>query len=457
MDAPTRDLSYNERSLLLARARLTAKVRLPKILWSTTMFAQGVDLRAASSLDSHDRPLPALAERVRDVADSTTLVMSARAKAMKAAGVDVINLTAGEPDFPTPRPIVDAALAFLEAGQVKYTPTLGLPELRAAAARRYAETYGVALAADNAIFGCGGKHVLYTAFQALCGDGDEVLIPSPYWVSYPEMARLSSARPVIVPTAQSGYVLDPDALRAAITPRSRVLVLNSPSNPTGLRLPLATLTELMRIAIEHNLWVFSDEIYDQLCYDAEPYVSPIALGKGAVERTVVVNSLSKTYSMTGWRIGYAIGPAAVIEAMGRVQAHETSNPCTISQVAALEALTGDQTTTAAMRERFDARRRLMLDWVRRLPGWICPEPQGAFYVFPRVDSIYGRRSPGGRWLQGSLDVALALMEEAHVATVPGVAFGEDACLRLSYATSRALIDEGMRRVAAWLEQLQPSS
>ena len=418
------------------------------------MFAERVEPRVAPNLDSLDLPLPDLAERVRDVADSTTLVMSARAKAMKAAGIDVINLTAGEPDLPTPRPIVDAAMAYLEQGHVKYTPTLGLPELRQAAARRYGETCGIELTADNAIIGCGGKHVLYTAFQALCGPGDEVLIPSPYWVSYPEMARLASATPVVVPTARTGYILDPEALREAITPRSRVLVLNSPSNPTGLRLPLSTLNAVIRIAIEHNLWVFSDEIYDQLCYDGEPYVSPIAMGTGAVERTVVVNSLSKSYAMTGWRIGYAIGPAAVIEAMGRVQAHETSNACTISQVAALAALTGDQSMTVEMRERFDARRRLMVDWVRRLPGWVCPEPQGAFYVFPRVDGIYGRRSPGGRWLEGSLDLALALMEEAHVATVPGVAFGEDACLRLSYATSRAQIDEGMRRVSNWLAQLE---
>lgn len=417
------------------------------------MLAQRVDRMAASSLDSRDLPLPALAERVRDVADSTTLVMSARAKAMKAAGIDVVNLTAGEPDFPTPRPIVEAVLAFLSDGQVKYTPTLGLPELRAAAARRYAEAYDLPLVPDNAIIGCGGKHVLYTAFQALCDAGSEVLIPSPYWVSYPEMARLASAVPVLIPTAHSGYVLDPEALRAAITPRSRVLVLNSPSNPTGMRLPPQVLADLLRIAAEHNLWVFSDEIYDQLCYDGEPYLSPIALGPGAMERTVVVNSLSKSYAMTGWRIGYAIGPTAVIEAMGRVQAHETSNPCTVSQVAALAALSGDQTTVAEMRERFDARRRLMFDRVSRLPGWTCPEPQGAFYVFPRVDGTFGRRSPGGRWLQGSLDLALALMEEAHVATVPGVAFGEDACLRLSYATARAQIDEGLRRIAEWLGRL----
>ena len=417
------------------------------------MLAHSVDRLAVSSLDSRDLPLPSLADRVRDVADSTTLVMSARAKAMKAAGIDVINLTAGEPDFPTPRPIIEAVIAFLGDGQVKYTPTLGLPELRAAAAKRYADAYGLELGPDHAIVGCGGKHVLYTAFQALCDAGDEVLIPSPYWVSYPEMARLAGAVPVLLPTAQSGYVLDPETLRAAITPRSRVLVLNSPSNPTGMRLPHQVLGDVMRIAADHNLWVFSDEIYDQLCYDGLPYLSPIALGPGAMERTVVVNSLSKSYAMTGWRIGYAIGPTADIEAMGRVQAHETSNPCTVSQVAALAALTGDQATVGEMRERFDARRRLMFEQVRRLPGWECPEPQGAFYVFPRVDGTFGRRSPGGRWLQGSLDLALALMEEAHVATVPGVAFGEDACLRLSYATSRAQIDEGLRRIADWLGRL----
>lgn len=407
-------------------------------------------------LESRDLPLPPFAERIRDVADSTTLVMSAKAKALKAAGVDVVNLTAGEPDMPTPGYIVSEAQAFLALGQIKYTPTLGLPELRAAAAERYGLRYGLPTSAEQCIIGCGGKHVLYTAFQALLNPGDEVLIPSPYWVSYPEMARLAGATPVLVDTRGSDYLLTPDALRACLSPRSRALVLNSPSNPTGRRLPLEHLVALVELALDANLWIFSDEIYDQLCYDSSPYVSPLALGPGASERCIAVNSFSKSYAMTGWRLGYAIGPTGVIEAMGRVQAHETSNPCTLSQIAGLAALRGDQTEVERMRQRFDARRLVMLDWLHRL-GWSCPEPEGAFYAFPRVDGLFGRRSPGGRWLQGSLDVALALLEEARVATVPGVAFGDDACLRFSYATSRGQIAEGMGRVLDWVGQVHPRS
>lgn len=407
-------------------------------------------------LESRDLPLPPFAERIRDVADSTTLVMSAKAKALKAAGVDVVNLTAGEPDMPTPAAIVAEAQAFLAQGQVKYTPTLGLPELRAAAAQRYGARYGLPLTAEQCIIGCGGKHVLYTAFQALLGPGDEVLIPTPYWVSYPEMARLAEAVPVFVDTRHTDYLLDPEVLRRSISPRSRALILNSPSNPTGRRLSLSQMEAVVALAVEANLWIFSDEIYDQLCYDGLPYVSPLALGPGAVERCVAVNSFSKSYSMTGWRLGYGIGPANVIEAMGRVQAHETSNPCTLSQVAGLAALRGDQAEVEALRQRFDARRRVMLDHIQRL-GWPCPEPEGAFYAFPRVDGLYGRRSLGGRWLQGSLDLALALLEEARVATVPGVAFGDDSCLRFSYANSREQISLGMERVAEWVSQLPPAT
>lgn len=410
--------------------------------------------RTLTRLESRDLPLPPFADRIREVADSTTLVMSAKAKSLKAAGIDVVNLTAGEPDLPTPAYIIAEAQTFLAGGQIKYTPTLGIPELRSAAAERYASRYGVALNADHCIVGCGGKHVLYTAFQALLNPGDEVLIPSPYWVSYPEMARLAGAIPRLVETRDTDYLVEPEALRALISPRTRALVLNSPSNPTGRRLPLERLEALVALALAANLWIFSDEIYDQLCYGGEAYVSPLALGPGAVERCVAVNSFSKSYAMTGWRLGYAIGPAAVIEAMGRVQAHETSNPCTLSQVAGLAALRGDQSEVERMRRRFDARRLVMLDWLERL-GWSGPKPEGAFYAFPRVDSLFGRRSPGGRWLQGSLDVALALLEEARVATVPGVAFGDDACLRFSYATSREQIALGMQRIVDWVGTLTP--
>lgn len=392
------------------------------------------------------------ASRVRDLGDSATLAMSARAKAMRQAGVDVVNLTAGEPDFPTPPAVVAAAEAFLAAGQIKYTATAGMPELREAIAARASACYGMPIAPDQTLVTCGGKHALYLTLQALIDVGDEVLIPSPYWVSYPEMVKLAGGRPVFVPTrVEDGFELDLEALRARLTDRTRAIILNSPSNPTGVRQSPATVEALAALALERNLWILSDEIYAELCYNPVPYHSPMMLGPEVRARTIMSQSLSKTYSMTGWRIGYVVAPAEVVRVMNRVQDHETSNANTLGQVAALAALTGDQAVVAERRARFDARRRLMFAGIRSIPGWVCAEPQGAFYVFPKVDSLYGRRSPGGRLIEGSIDLSAALLDEVQVATVPGEAFGDDRHVRLSYATSRDVIAEGIRRIAGFVQ------
>lgn len=392
--------------------------------------------------------------RVREVGDSVTLAISARAMAMRRAGVDVVNLSAGEPDFPTPPEVLRAASAFLAEGQIKYTATAGMPELRAAIAAEAGRRYGAAFGPDQVTVTCGGKHALYASLQVLCDVGDEVLFISPCWGSYPEMIKLAGGRPVAVETrAEDGFRLDLGALEAALGPRTRAIMINSPCNPTGIRLSAPAIEALTALAVERGIWILSDEIYDRLCYDGRPYQSPMMLGAAARARTVVAQSFSKTYSMTGWRVGYALGPAELIRTVARLQDHETSNVNTLAQVAALAAIQGDQGIVAERRAVFDARRRLIHGHIAAIPGWACPEPEGAFYVFPRVDGLYGRRTPEGRTIGGSSDLALALLEEARVAAVPGAAFGDDRHLRFSYATSEDQIVEGMRRVSAFVAAL----
>ena len=394
------------------------------------------------------------ARRMREVGDSATLVMSARAKAMRAGGVDVVNMSAGEPDFPTPPNVVEAAQRFLAAGLVKYTATPGMPELRSAVAAQYSRNYGPELAAENVIVGNGGKQVLYGALQVLVDEGDEVLFASPYWVSYPEMTRLACGRPVPIPTsAADNFQLTAELLESHLSERSRVLILNTPSNPTGARLSRANLEAVVSLAVERGLWILSDEIYDRLCYDDEPYMSPLGLGAAVCARTLALNSLSKTYAMTGWRVGFAVGPAELVKAMGRVQAHATSNVNSLAQVAAIEALGGDQTRVVEQREAFDTRRKITFAGLRQIPGFACPEPQGAFYAFPRVADLFGKHL-GDRRIEGSMDFSMALLEDANVATVPGFAFGDDDHIRLSYATSTAQIEEGLRRIRDLVQRLR---
>ena len=386
-----------------------------------------------------------LADRMKTLAPSPTLAMQARAKAMRAQGIDVISFGAGEPDFDTPRRIKDAAVRAIEGGQTKYTEVGGIPELRAAVCQKLKRDNGLDYTPDEVTVSCGAKHTLYNLVMALVNPGDEVLIPSPFWVSYPEQVRLLDGVPVPVPTPEStGFDLDPAVLRRAVTPRTRMVILDSPANPTGAVFSAPSLAEVARLAVEKDLWVVSDECYEVLTYEGR-HVSIASLSPEIKARTVVVNTCSKAYAMTGWRIGYAAGPKAVIRAMTDVQSQVTSNPTSVAQWAAVEALAGPQAEVAKMAGEFDRRRRVIVEGLNAIPGVTCVMPKGAFYAFPNVSGLFGKRAKSGV-LRGSADVCAFLLEEARIATVAGVDFGSDAHIRLSYATGLETIKTGLARM-----------
>jgi aspartate aminotransferase len=388
-----------------------------------------------------------LARRLKTLAPSSTLAVQAKAKELRARGVDVISFGAGEPDFDTPARIKDAALRAMQAGQTKYTEGGGIPELRAAVCTKLRRDNGLDYEPGEVLVSCGGKHTLFNAIVALLDPGDEVLVPSPFWVSYPEQIRLVDGVPVAVATEPTtGFDLDIDRLRAAVTPRTKVLILNSPNNPTGAVFSPATLEAAARLAVERNLWIISDECYEPFNFEGR-HRSVAALGLEVKARTLVVNTCSKSYAMTGWRLGYGAGPRELIQAMTDVQSQVTSNPASMVQWAAIEALTGPQDDIAVMAREFDARRRLIVDGLNALPGVRCVLPRGAFYAFPDISDLFGRRVPAsGSVLRTSADVAAFLLTDARVAVVPGVDFGSDTHVRLSYATGADLIREGLRRM-----------
>jgi len=372
---------------------------------------------------------------------------------MRAEGIDVISFGAGEPDFDTPRRIKDAAIRALEQGQTKYTEVGGIPELRAAVCHKLRRDNGLEYAPDEVTVSCGGKHTLYNIFMALVNPGDEVLIPSPYWVSYPEQVRLLGGVPVAVPTPEAtGFDLDPAELRKAVTSRTKVIVLDSPGNPTGAVFSPEALAEVAALAVERGLWVVSDECYEALTYEGR-HVSIASLSPAIKARTIVVNTCSKAYAMTGWRIGYAAGPKPVIKAMTDVQSQVTSNPTSIAQWAAVEALAGPQDEVAKMVGEFDRRRRFIIPALNAVPGVTCVMPKGAFYAFPNVSGLVGKRAKSGV-LGGSADVCAFLLDEARIATVAGVDFGSDAHVRLSYATGLEAIKDGLARMDAAVRTLQ---
>jgi len=384
-----------------------------------------------------------LADRLRDITESATLALAEQAKALAQAGRPVIDLTAGEPDFPTPEPIKQAGIEAIRAGKTTYTPVAGIRELRAAVADSVNRLRGTSYGPSQVLVTCGTKHALFNVFQALCGPGDEVIVSSPYWVSFPPLVRLSGATPVIVPTRESdGFVPDPAAVERAVSGAARVLLINSPSNPTGAVIGAERLAALSRIAAVHRLIVVSDEIYDQLVYPPARHRSIVEVAPELVERTVIVGGVSKTYSMTGWRIGYAVGPAPWIEAMTRLQSHSTSNPASISQYAALCALTGDQGAVARMREEFQRRRDRLVSGLNGLRPLTCAPPGGAFYAWCNVR---------GLGQQGSATAAQWL-EDALVAVVPGEGFGAPDFVRMSFAAPLSTIDEALRRLETWLSQ-----
>ncbi len=394
-----------------------------------------------------------LADRLKTLAPSPTLAMQAKAKAMRAQGIDVISFGAGEPDFDTPRRIKDAAIRAIEQGQTKYTEVGGVPELRAAVCQKFKRDNGLDYAPDEVTVSCGAKHTLYNLFMALVNPGDEVLIPSPYWVSYPEQVRLLGGVPVPVVTPEStGFDLDPAELRRAVTPRTKMIVLDSPGNPTGAVFSRAALAEVAKLAVERDLWIVSDECYEALTYEGR-HVSIASLSAEVKARTIVVNTCSKAYAMTGWRIGYAAGPKPVIKAMTDVQSQVTSNPASVSQWAAVEALGGPQDEVAKMTSEFDRRRHVIIAALNAVPGVHCVMPKGAFYAFPNVSGLFGKRARGGI-LRGSADVCAFLLDEARIATVAGIDFGSDAHIRLSYATGLEMITTGLARMDAAVRTLE---
>jgi len=392
--------------------------------------------------------LPPLSTWARNVAPSPTLAVDAKAKALMAAGQDVCSFAAGEPDFDTPQHVKDACAAALQAGKTKYVATPGIEELRKAIAESYLGVYGLKVGPGQVVVSPGGKFSCFLAVLATCSPGDEVLIPAPYWVSYPEMAKLAGAAPKAVPSSDdSGFKLKPEQLEAAITRRTRLLILNSPCNPTGAVYSRPELEALMGVAIRHNLYVLSDEIYENLVYDGIRATCVATLGPEAEERTIVVSGFSKTYSMTGWRLGTLVGPAPIARAAAEIQSQMSSNATTFAQYGALAALREKARTKAsldAMLAAFDRRRRLLHAGLSRIPGITCLLAQGAFYLFPNVSS-FGL---------GSMAFCEALLEKERVAVVPGSAFGADGHVRMSYATSDETIKKGLARLENFCKGLK---
>ncbi len=395
-----------------------------------------------------------LSKRTGELQESVTLAITAKAKKLRAEGRDVISFGAGEPDFDTPENIKRAGERAIKSGRTKYTPVGGIPELKEAVAAVYKKDYGIEYQPEEVLVSCGAKHSLYNLFQAVLDPGDEVIIPAPYWVSYPAMVKLAGGVPRIVKLSEkSGFRLSGELVKKELTPRTKALIINSPSNPTGAVVPKQNLQDLAEIALEKDILIVSDEIYDKIVYDDTAVISIASLSKDVKEKTVVVNGVSKTYSMTGWRIGYALGPKDIIKAMTGIQSQSTSNPPSVSQWAALEALTGPQDEVQRMVGEFSKRRDVMVEGLNAIEGVRCLMPSGAFYVFPNVSACYGK-SFNGRTIGGSVDLAEYLIEEAGVAVVPGGAFGEDECIRLSYATSMDEIKEGIKRIKEALERLE---
>lgn len=394
-----------------------------------------------------------LSERARAIRPSLTFAVEAKAREMRARGIDVIGFGAGEPDFDTPEHVRKAGIDAINSGFTRYTPTAGIPELKEAIVAKFQRENGLDYKPSQIIVSCGAKHSLYNAFQALCGQEDEVIIPSPYWVSYPDQVRMSGARPVIIDTTSTNFKITSEALAEAITPRTRVIVLNSPSNPTGMMYTRDELTAIADIVVENDLFVLSDEIYERLLYRGARFTSIASLGEEIKARTLVVNGVSKTYAMTGWRIGYAAGDADLIAAMNRIQSHSTSNPCSISQKAALAAITGPDEPIQHMVEQFRVRGEYMHERLCGMPGIECVEPVGAFYCFPKVSSFYGK-SLGGVELKDSISFADAMLEKAHIAVVAGAGFGTEDYIRMSYATSLEKIKEGLDRFEQALHDMK---
>jgi aspartate aminotransferase len=391
--------------------------------------------------------------RSERIKPSPTLTIDAKAKAMKASGIDVVNFGVGEPDFDTPENIKEAAIKAIRDGFTKYTPVGGIDLLKDAVISKFKKDNGLDYTREEIIVSCGAKHSLYNIAQALFNPGDEVLIPSPYWVSYPEQVILNDAIPVFIRTYESdSFMVKPEAIESNVTEKTKALILNSPSNPTGLAYDRKNLEFIAEITLKHNIFIISDEIYEKLVYDGFKHISIASLAKEIKEKTIVVNGLSKSYSMTGWRIGFAAGPKDIIKAMTNIQSQSTSNPTSIAQKAAVEALTGPQDFIQTMLHEFDERRKFLIGELNSIPCMHCLTPTGAFYAFPNTSMLYGK-SANNHKISSSSDLALYLLDKANVALVHGGAFGEENYIRLSYATSIHEIKKGVDRIREALKRL----
>ena len=387
-----------------------------------------------------------LSRRIAKIKPSPTLAITAKANAMRAEGRDVIGFGAGEPDFDTPDPIKRAAIKAIEAGFTKYTPVGGIDELKDAIIKKLIRDNNLSYKRSQIVVSCGAKHTLYNLAQVLFEEGDEVLIPAPYWVSYADIVLLSGAKPVVIETsAAEGFKLQPGKLAEAVNSKTRAFIMNSPSNPSGVTYTKEELEALAAILVQKGLLVISDDVYEKIIYDGLSFYSLASFSEEMKNLTVVVNGVSKSYAMTGWRIGYAAGPEEIVAAVTKLQSQNTSNPTSIAQKAAVEALNGSQDSVALMVKEFEKRRNWIVGALNDIPSVNCMMPQGAFYVFPDFSAFYGRKY-GGAVVNNSTDLTAYLLEEANVAVVPGVEFGHDSHIRLSYAISTEQITEGVERI-----------
>ncbi|WP_425089911.1 pyridoxal phosphate-dependent aminotransferase [Stappia sp.] len=396
-----------------------------------------------------------IADALARVKPSATIAVTNKARELKAAGRDVIGLGAGEPDFDTPDNIKAAAIKAIEEGKTKYTAVDGIPELKAAIVEKFKRENGLTYETSQITVGTGGKQVLYNALIATINPGDEVIIPTPYWVSYPDMVLLAGGEPVIVEADKTTFKITPEALEAAITPKTKWVIFNSPSNPSGAGYTRADLKAITDVLMRHpHVWVMTDDMYEHLVYDDFEFTTPAQVEPGLYDRTLTVNGVSKAYAMTGWRIGYAGGPAELIKAMAKIQSQSTSNPCSIAQWAAVEALSGPQDFIPANNEVFKGRRDLVVSMLNQAKGIDCPVPEGAFYVFPSCAGTIGKTAPSGKVIETDEDFVTELLETEGVAVVHGSAFGLGPNFRISYATSTEALEQACERIQRFCANLK---
>jgi len=393
------------------------------------------------------------AKRVTSIKPSPTISITVKANELKAAGRDIIGFGAGEPDFDTPENIKEAGIKAIENGFTRYTAAGGIDELKDAIIGKFKKDNDLTYGRPEVVVSCGAKHTIYNVMQALLEAGDEIIVPAPYWVSYPDMAILADATPVILETTESqAFKIDPKKLEEAITPKTRMLMLNSPSNPTGSAYTLDEMKALAEVVAGKDIIVISDDIYEKIIFDGFTFSTIANVSEEMKNQTVVVNGVSKAYAMTGWRIGYAAGPKEIISQVAKIQSQSTSNPTSIAQKASVEALSGSQEATAMMVKAFKERRDVIVKGLNDMEGVSCLNPHGAFYVFPNVSGLYGR-SYQGQKITDSTSLTAYLLDEANIAVVPGIAFGDDNCVRFSYATSMKNIEKGLERMKAAVEKL----